>query len=137
MEKVNPDLVARDDQGKPYTVRDEAVNAMLLNEFLKEHRKVEEQALVNQEQEATIKELKSALTQQQKEIRVLAAQIQRVSNQLGATKAAPKIVADNQLSVRSLLFLWVLTDSAKNLVLTLARVIETLPVGVKIENVSS
>ena len=42
VEKVNPDLVARDDEGKPYTVRYEAVNAMLLNEFLKEHRKVEE-----------------------------------------------------------------------------------------------
>src|SRR5437588_10487694 len=41
VEKVNPDLVARDEQGKPYTVRYEAVNAMLLNEFLKEHRKVE------------------------------------------------------------------------------------------------
>jgi len=39
---VNPDLVARDDHGKPYTVRYEAVNAMLLNEFLKEHRKVQE-----------------------------------------------------------------------------------------------
>ena len=39
VEKVNPDLVARDEQGKPYTVRYEAVNAMLLNEFLKEHRK--------------------------------------------------------------------------------------------------
>src|SRR5262249_52441308 len=42
VEKVNPDLVARDEQGKPYAVRYEAVNAMLLNEFLKEHRKVEE-----------------------------------------------------------------------------------------------
>ncbi len=42
VEKVNPDLVARDEQGKPYTVRYEAVNAMLLNEFLKEHRKVEQ-----------------------------------------------------------------------------------------------
>ena len=41
VEKVNPDLVARDEKGKPYTVRYEAVNAMLLNEFLKEHRKVE------------------------------------------------------------------------------------------------
>ena len=41
--KVNPDLVARDDHGKPYTVRYEAVNAMLLNEFLKEHRKVADQ----------------------------------------------------------------------------------------------
>jgi hypothetical protein len=42
VEKVNPDLVARDEAGKPYTVRYEAVNAMLLNEFIKEHRKVEE-----------------------------------------------------------------------------------------------
>ena len=41
VEKVNPDLVARDQQGKPYSVRYEAVNAMLLNEFLKEHRRVE------------------------------------------------------------------------------------------------
>jgi len=45
--KVNPDLVARDYQGEPYTVRYEAVNAMLLNEFLKEHRKAEEQAQMN------------------------------------------------------------------------------------------
>ncbi len=50
--KVNPDLVARDEQGKPYTVRYEAVNAMLLNEFLKEHRKVEEQAATMHELEA-------------------------------------------------------------------------------------
>src|SRR5439155_1159113 len=58
VEKVNPDLVAHDEEGKPYTVRYEAVNAMLLNEFLKEHRKVEEQ-------EATITQLKSAVAQQQ------------------------------------------------------------------------
>ena len=50
--KVNPDLVVRDKEGKPYTVRYDAVNAMLLNEFLKEHRTV-------QEQEATIAQLKS------------------------------------------------------------------------------
>ena len=42
VEKVNPDLVVRDKEGKPYTVRYEEVNAMLLNEFLKEHRKVEQ-----------------------------------------------------------------------------------------------
>ncbi len=59
VEKVNPDLVARDEQGKPYTVRYEAVNAMLLNEFLKEHRKVEE------EQEATIAQVKSTLAKQE------------------------------------------------------------------------
>ena len=61
VEKVNPDLVARDDQGKVYTVRYEAVNAMLLNEFLKEHRKVEEQRLLRR------------VEQQQKEIAALAA----------------------------------------------------------------
>ena len=44
VEKVNPDLVARNEQGKPYTVRYEAVNAMLLNEFLKEHKKVQQLA---------------------------------------------------------------------------------------------
>jgi len=61
VEKVNPDLVARDDQGKPYMVRYEAVNAMLLNEFLKEHRKVEEQ-------EATIAALKAGDAQHTKAI---------------------------------------------------------------------
>ena len=70
--KVNPDLVARDEEGKPYTVRYEAVNAMLLNEFLKEHRKVEKlgRKLIKQEDE--IAELRSALQAQ-------AAQIQKVS----------------------------------------------------------
>ena len=62
VEKVNPDLVVRDKEGKPYTVRYEQVNAMLLNEFLKEHRKVEKQ-------ETTIAELKTAddRAQQQKD----------------------------------------------------------------------
>jgi hypothetical protein len=54
VEKVNPDLVARDDEKKPYTVRYEAVNAMLLNEFLKEHRK-------NEDQQAMIARLGSKL----------------------------------------------------------------------------
>ncbi|HSS15553.1 MAG TPA: tail fiber domain-containing protein [Candidatus Dormibacteraeota bacterium] len=58
VEKVNRDLVVRDKEGKPYTVRYDAVNAMLLNEFLKEHRKV-------QEQEKTIAELKSGMTASQ------------------------------------------------------------------------
>src|SRR5213076_460956 len=68
VEKVNPDLVARDDQGKPYSVRYEAVNAMLLNEFLKEHRKVEKlEATVVQQQkdfQATVAQLQSALRAQ-------------------------------------------------------------------------
>ncbi len=96
VEKVNPDLVARDEQGKPYTVRYEAVNAMLLNEFLKEHRKVEKQSGKQQKLEATV-------AQQQKEIQALtaalkaqAAQIQKVSDQVKASKPAPRLIADSQ-----------------------------------------
>src|SRR5262249_48719141 len=76
VEKVNPDLVARDDQGKPYTVRYEAVNAMLLNEFLKEHRKVQE--------------LEANAVTQQKQIEALTAGLQKVSAQLELSKAAPQ-----------------------------------------------
>jgi hypothetical protein len=65
VEKVDPDLVARDDQGKPYSVRYEAVNAMLLSEFLKEHRKVEKlEATIAQQQknfEASVAELKGQI----------------------------------------------------------------------------
>jgi len=63
VEKVNPDLVARDDQGKPYTVRYDSVNAMLLNEFLKEHRKVEEQAATIEQQERRLTELERAFAE--------------------------------------------------------------------------
>jgi len=66
VEKVNPALVARDAKGKVYTVRYEAVNAMLLNEFLKEYKKVEEQ-------QASIAELESTVAQQQKGMEVLSA----------------------------------------------------------------
>ena len=89
VEKVNPDLVARDEQGKPYTVRYEAVNAMLLNEFLKEHRN-------GQEQDATISQLKTELAQQQKEIKALSAQIQKVSAQVELSKPAPRTVFNDQ-----------------------------------------
>jgi Chaperone of endosialidase len=85
VEKVNPALVARDGDGKAYTVRYEAVNAMLLNEFLKEHRKVEEQARINQKQEATIAGLKSALEKQ-------TAQLQEVSERLEAASLTPRLV---------------------------------------------
>jgi hypothetical protein len=73
--KVNPDLVARDAKGEVYTVRYEAVNAMLLNEFLKEHRK-------NEEQEKTIAELKSGMTALAATVKEQASQIQKVSAQL-------------------------------------------------------
>jgi hypothetical protein len=75
--KVNPDLVVRDDDGEIYTVRYDAVNAMLLNEFLKEHRK-------NEEQEATI-------AKQQKQIEALATGLQKVSAQLEVNRAAPQM----------------------------------------------
>jgi hypothetical protein len=70
--KVDPALVLPDKQGKPYTVRYEAVNAMLLNEFLKEHRKVE---------------------QLEKQIEALTAGLQKVSAQLEANRPAPQVVA--------------------------------------------
>ncbi len=81
MEKVNPDLVARDEQGKPYSVRYDAVNAMLLNEFLKEHRKVEQ-----------LEEGMAVLTARLKEQE---SQIRRVSAELEARKSSPQIVLNN------------------------------------------
>src|SRR5438094_9553794 len=85
VEKVNPNMVARDDQGKPFTVRYEAVNAMLLNEFLKEHRKVEQQR----------EDFEAALAQQQRQIDALTAGLQKVSAQLELSKAAPRTVLNN------------------------------------------
>jgi trimeric autotransporter adhesin len=87
--KVNPDLVARDKNGAIYTVRYEAVNAMLLNEFLKEHRK-------NEEQQATIAQLKSGMEALTATVKEQAAQIQKVSAQLEANKPTPQVVANDQ-----------------------------------------
>jgi hypothetical protein len=96
VEKVNPDLVARDENGKPYSVRYEAVNAMLLNEFLKEHRKVEQLK----------KDFESKIAEQQKQIEALTAGLQKVSAQIELSKfatgrirlggPAPQIVLNNQ-----------------------------------------
>jgi len=103
VEKVNPDLVARDDQGKLYTVRYEAVNAMLLNEFLKEHRKVQELQCTVAKQEATISQLQATMgkqettgAEQQKEIKALSASLHKVSSQLELMKPAPRVVANDQ-----------------------------------------
>ena len=71
VDKVNPDLVVRDKEGKPYSVRYDQVNAMLLNEFLKEHQTVQELRSTAVKQEATIAELKSTVAQQQKGIEAL------------------------------------------------------------------
>jgi len=81
----DPDLVARDENGEVYIVRYEAVNAMLLNEFLKEHRRVEEQRAYF--------ELK--LAQQQKQIEALTATIQKVSDQVALSRPAPQLVANH------------------------------------------
>jgi hypothetical protein len=83
--EVNPDLVVRDNNGEIYTVRYDAVNAMLLNEFLKEHRTVQELKSVVAKQEA-------AAAQQQKQIEALTAGLQKVSAQLQASKPAPQVV---------------------------------------------
>jgi hypothetical protein len=92
VEKVDPDLVARDEQGKPYTVRYDAMNAMLLNEFLKEHKKVEQlQTTVAQQREG----FESKLAQQQKQIEALTAGLQKVSAQLEMSKPAPQTVLNN------------------------------------------
>jgi uncharacterized coiled-coil protein SlyX len=99
VEKVNPDLVTRNAKGQAETVRYEAVNAMLLNEFLKEHKKVAEQETKIDSQQASIGELKSTVAQQQKGMEILtaqlkeqAAQIQKVSAQLAVGKPATTVV---------------------------------------------
>jgi len=105
--KVNPDLVVRDKEGKPYGVRYDQVNAMLLNEFLKERKKADHQQQTIADlksdaakQETVSTELKSTVAQQQKAIEVLtsrlneqAAQIQRVSTQFAT--ASPSLADSN------------------------------------------
>jgi uncharacterized coiled-coil protein SlyX len=113
VEKVNPDLVVRDKEGRPYSVRYDQVNAMLLNEFLKEHKKVEEQqaaiaelTCTTAEQEAIIADLKSTVAQQQqtfqcqlaqqkKQVEALASGLQKVSAQLKASGRAQQVVLNN------------------------------------------
>jgi Chaperone of endosialidase len=90
---VNPDLVVRDKNGEIYTVRYDAVNAMLLNEFLKEHRKVQELQATLAEQQ---KSFESKLAGEQKQIDALTAGLQKVSAQLEATKPAPQVVNNTQ-----------------------------------------
>jgi uncharacterized coiled-coil protein SlyX len=92
VEKINSDLVVRDREGKAYSVRYDQVNAMLLNEFLKEHHKV-------QEQEAAIAELKSTIQQQQKGIEALTSRlneqdtkIAKVNAQVELNKTAARVV---------------------------------------------
>jgi len=88
VEKVNPDLVVRDKEGKPYTVRYDQVNAMLLNEFLKEHRK-------NEQQESKIEEQAAKIARQEQQIDALTAAVQKVSARLDLSKSAPQTAAND------------------------------------------
>jgi len=88
VDKVNPDLVVRDKEGKPYSVRYEQVNAMLLNEFLKEHRTVQEQG-------ATIAELKKEITVLATTVREQSAQIQKVSARVEMTERSAEVIVNN------------------------------------------
>jgi len=93
VEKVNPDLVARDADGKVNTVRYEAVNAMLLNEFLKAHRKAQEQeatiAQLKQDFRTTVAELNARLKEQD-------SKIEKVSAQVEMSKRAPQMAVNDQ-----------------------------------------
>jgi hypothetical protein len=104
--KINPDLVVRDEDGEIYTVRYEAVNAMLLNEFLKEHRVVQDQqdtigelrSDVAKDEAAAAKlkqELQAKIAQQQKQIEVLIATVQKVGDQVALSRPAPQLVANH------------------------------------------
>jgi hypothetical protein len=94
VEKVNPDLIVRDEQGKVTTVRYEAVNAMLLNEFLKEHRQVEEQKAGLIAIRSTVAKQEAIIAQQQKQIEALTATVQKVSDQLELNRRAPGLVSN-------------------------------------------
>jgi hypothetical protein len=93
VEKVNPDLVVRDKEGKAYSVRYDQVNAMLLNEFLKEHQTVQEQG-------ATIAELKNEILSLTAIVKEQAAQIQKVSAEIEMSEAGPQVVATNAEGLR-------------------------------------
>jgi hypothetical protein len=102
--EVNPNLVIRDKNGEIYTVRYEAVNAMLLNEFLKEHKKVQEQQATIAALKSTVaqqqKGFESKLTKQEKQIEALTAGLQKVSAQLESNKLAPQTVKNDVADIR-------------------------------------
>ena len=89
VEKVSPDLVLRDTDGEVYTVRYEAMNAMLLNEFLKQHRK-------NEKQETTITELKAQIATLAAMVKEQGAKIERVNDKVELSNSAPQTAANNQ-----------------------------------------
>ena len=101
--EVNPDLVVRDKDGEIYSVRYDQVNAMLLNEFLKAHRKIDDQQAHVTELDSIIAKQEARIAQQEKGIEVLtaqlkeqAAELQKVSAQLEAHKSSPQVVLNHQ-----------------------------------------
>jgi hypothetical protein len=88
VEKVNPDLIVRDKEGKPYSVRYDQVNAMLLNEFLKEHHAF-------MEEQRKVKTLEATVSRQQKQIEGVAVGLEKIGNELGLSKAGSRAVANN------------------------------------------
>jgi trimeric autotransporter adhesin len=98
VEKVNPDLVVRDKEGKPYSVRYDQVNAMLLNEFLKEHRKGEEQDLAISQLKSTLarqeRRFEAKLAQQEQQIAALKADLQTLAADMELNKAESQAVAE-------------------------------------------
>ena len=94
--EVNPALVLPDKEGKPYTVRYDAVNAMLLNEFLKEHKTVQDQGATITALRANDAKQEATIAQQQKQIDALTAGLQRVSAELEVNKPAPQTVLNDQ-----------------------------------------
>jgi hypothetical protein len=100
--EISPDLVVRDENGEIYTVRYDAVDAMLLNEFLKEHRKVQEQQARIRQLESTVSKQGATIAQQQKGMEAVtarlndqAAQIQKVSAQVELSKAVGQTALNN------------------------------------------
>jgi hypothetical protein len=93
--EVHPELVGRNPEGQPESVRYEQINAMLLNEFLKEHRKGEEQDCKIQEQETTIAELRSEIRSLVAMVNDQASQLREVSAQLQISNAAVQAIASN------------------------------------------
>jgi len=89
VEKVDPNLVVRDKEGRPYSVRYDQVNSMVLNEFLKEHEKV-------QEQQATIADLKEAIVRLMARDEELAAKLQKVSAQMEMSQPTSRTAQNNR-----------------------------------------
>ena len=94
--EVNPDLVVPDKEGKPYSVRYDQVNAMLLNEFLKEHRRVQKLESTLARQETSAARQQAAIAVQQKQNDALTAGLQKVSAQLELSKPARQTALNNQ-----------------------------------------